>query len=56
MGLLQKIRDLLANRDSASDDEASAAPRDPHEVNIDNVGAGGLYAPIAPPGYVRDDE
>ena len=56
MSILTKLREMWANRNRASEGGEPPASRDPHEVNIDNVGAGGLYSPIAPPGYVRDED
>lgn len=60
MSILEKLRDLWANRNRASEGDARAAAElleeHPNEINKDNVGAGGLYSPIVPPGYVRDED
>lgn len=56
MGLLQKIRDRWANRNTVSEDEAQPPSRDPRDVNRDQEGIGGAYAPIGSPGPVPDEE
>jgi hypothetical protein len=49
MSVLKKLRELWANRNRVSEDDAPPQSRDPREINRAEVGAGGLYGPIAPP-------